>query len=190
MNPFQTEKRRLVGLFLVSLLVAPALVHAQGAKLQLNFEKLAAKAREIVDVTIDGSILGLASGFLSSAKPDEARVKELIAGLKGIYVKSYEFDVEGAYSNADVEAVRAQLAAPGWSRIVGVRSRTAGEIVEVYTRLDGAKMTGLAIIAAEPKEFTVVNIVGSIDLSKLRELEGQFGIPRMGLEQEGKPKKN
>jgi hypothetical protein len=39
------------------------------------------------------------------------------------------------------------------------------------------------IIASEPREFTVVNIVGSIDLQKLRRLEGRFGIPKLQLEQ-------
>jgi hypothetical protein len=39
------------------------------------------------------------------------------------------------------------------------------------------------VLAAEQRAFTVVNIVGPIDLSKLAELEGKFGIPRFGLEQ-------
>ncbi len=45
----------------------------------------------------------------------------------------------------------------------------------------GASQTtrGLAIIATEPRQFTVVNIVGSIDLDKLHKLEGRFGIPKL-----------
>jgi hypothetical protein len=35
------------------------------------------------------------------------------------------------------------------------------------------------VIASEPREFTIVNIVGSIDLDKISQLEGQFGIPKM-----------
>ena len=46
-----------------------------------------------------------------------------------------------------------------------------------------------AVISAEPKEFTVVNIVGPINLEKLTKLEGQFGVPDLGIEQ-AKPKKN
>jgi hypothetical protein len=41
---------------------------------------------------------------------------------------------------------------------------------------------GLALIASEPREFTIVNIVGSIDLAKLHKLEGQFGVPKLELE--------
>jgi hypothetical protein len=49
---------------------------------------------------------------------------------------------------------------------------------------------GLAIIASEPREFTIVNIVGSIDLAKLHRLEGKFGIPRLDVPDgkgDGKP---
>ena len=64
-------------------------------------------------------MLQLAAKFLSAAKPDEAQAKKLIAGLKSIYVKSFEFDKAGEYNAADVETVRAQFRGPGWSRVVG-----------------------------------------------------------------------
>ena len=34
----------------------------------------------------------LAAKFLSAGKPEEAQAKKLIAGLKSIYVKRFEFD--------------------------------------------------------------------------------------------------
>ena len=46
---------------------------------------------------------------------------------------------------------------------------------------EGEKMNGLSVIAAEPKSFTVVNIVGFIDIEKLRLLEGNFGIPKLEI---------
>ena len=55
--------------------------------------------------------------------------------------------------------------------------------------MQGEQIEGLAVISAEPKEFTVVNIVGPINLEKLTKLEGQFGVPDLGIEQ-AKPKKN
>jgi hypothetical protein len=51
--------------------------------------------------------------------------------------------------------------------------------VDVYVCLEVGKIKGLAIIASEPREFTIVNIVGSIDPDKIGRLEGQFGIPEM-----------
>jgi hypothetical protein len=53
--------------------------------------------------------------------------------------------------------------------------------------IDDDKARGLAIIASEPREFTIVNIVGAIDLEDLHDLEGKFGVP--DLEIETAPKK-
>jgi uncharacterized protein DUF4252 len=160
------------------------------AKLRIDhLEKLASKAAEVVDVTLDQSMLQLAARFMSDKRsPDEAEARELIRQLKGVYVKSFEFDKEGEYSPADVEAIRTQLHAP-WSRIVDVRSKREHENAEVYLMGGGDNISGLAIITAEPKELTVVNIVGPIDVDKLSELEGRLGVPRMGLERVSKPRK-
>jgi hypothetical protein len=35
------------------------------------------------------------------------------------------------------------------------------------------------VISAEPREITLVNIVGPVDLDKLASMEGQFGIPHI-----------
>lgn len=167
--------------------------YGQSPRLQINqLEKLSSKAAEVVDVTLDGSMLKLASKFLSAEKdPDETEVRELIKNLKGVYVKSFEFDKEGGYSEADVDSIRAQLSAPAWSRVVGVRSKRDKENTEIYlmTEGDAKNILALAIIAAEPKELTVVNIVGPIDIDKLSALEGKMGIPRLELEKQGPSRK-
>lgn len=162
---------------------------AAAQQIQLNLEHLAAKAEEAVDVKLDGSTLQLASRFLSGKSADEARVKKLIEGLQGIYVKAFEFEKPGAYTQADVEAVRSQLRSPEWSRIVGVRSRKDGENAEVFLHGAADRVTGLVILATEPTEFTVVNIVGPIDLEALSELGGQFSIPAVQLDRSKDGKK-
>jgi hypothetical protein len=162
---------------LALLIVVP--LSAQEIKLPPNIEKLADKAREVVDVTMDGSLLQLASRFLSGRDADEARVKKLIAGLKGVYVKSYQFDSRGEYDEKDLDPVRAQLKTPGWSKIVGVKDRRNNENAEVYIKSDASGIVGLAVIAAEAKELTIVQIVGSIQPEDLRDLGGHFGVPRM-----------
>jgi hypothetical protein len=47
---------------------------------------------------------------------------------------------------------------------------------------------GLAVVTTDIKEFTVVNIIGPVDLEKLTKLEGQFGVPVLDLEASPKPK--
>ncbi|HVN06006.1 MAG TPA: DUF4252 domain-containing protein [Bryobacteraceae bacterium] len=157
-------------------------VPASAQEVKWNFDKLAAKASDTVDVSLSGGLLRLATKFLSDDDKDEAQVKKLVGGLKGIYVKSFEFKKPGEYTAADLESFRAPLRSPDWERIVGVHSTEEGETVEVYVKNAGKTISGLAIIASEPKELTLVNIVGPIDLDSLSQLGGHFGIPEVETE--------
>ncbi len=146
---------------------------------KFNLQHLEAKAADTVDVSLNGATLQFAAKFLDAKDPDEAKVKKLIAGLEGIYIRAFEFKNEGAWSQNDLNQVRDQLRAPEWSRIVGIKSAEEGETAEVYIRNENKKVTGLAILAAEPKGLTVVNIVGPVDLDSIAELSGHLGIPKL-----------
>ena len=162
------------------LLLALAPLAAQEIKLPPNF---GAHASETVDVTLDSNMLQLAAKFLSADKPDEAQAKKLIAGLKSIYVKSFEFEKAGQYNAADVETVRAQFRGPGWSRVVGVQAKKDGENTEIFIRLEkDGRIGALGLVAAEDKELTIVSIVGLIDPEQLGELGGKFGIPKIDIQ--------
>ena len=183
---FQTSLK----LAAVLLLLGGAVIttHAQGARLQLDqLDSLANKASETVDVKLDERLMQTAAKIFTDK--DDAEIKEILKGLKGIYVKSFEFEKAGEYSPADVESVMSQLRGSGWSKIVGVKSKKDSDNVEVYLMTQGDLIQGLAVISAEPKEFTVVNIVGPVNLEKLTKLAGQFGVPNLGLDQ-AKPKKD
>ncbi len=152
---------------------------AQEIKMPVNLDRLAEHATETVDVSLDASMLQLASRFLSKDDPDQVHVKQLVSKLKGVYVRSFEFDKDGQYSRSDVEAIRGQLKAPGWTRIVGVKS-TKGDNSEVYLKKNGDQIAGLVVLNAEPKELTIVHIDGAIDPEELSELGGHMGIPKLG----------
>ena len=78
-----------------------------GQALDLSrLDSLSAKASDSTEVTLDGSLLKLASKFLSGNDPDEAKIKKLVASIKGIYVKTFEFKGEGEYSDSDLSAIR------------------------------------------------------------------------------------
>ncbi|MFN2455097.1 MAG: DUF4252 domain-containing protein [Pyrinomonadaceae bacterium] len=162
---------------------------AQDARLRINdLDRLAAKAATSVNVNIDGSLLQQAAKFLSGKDPEEAKVKDMIAGIKGIYVKSFEFDEAGTYTEADVQAIRSQIQRePGWTSIIEVRSKRDDLNVEVYVKKDGESVTGLAVIGTDLKNLTIVNIVGAVDLDKLSQLEGNFGVPLLELQKTSKP---
>lgn len=163
-------------LAVIPLLLASALFAQQ---FKFNLDSLAAKASDSIDLSLNSSMLQFAAKFLDGKDPDEAKVKKLIGGLEGIYIKRFEFKKGGGYADVDLESVRSQLKAPAWSKMVGYKSSTDGENAEVYMRMEASKITGIAILCEAPKELTVVNIVGPVDLDSLAELGGHMGLPRL-----------
>jgi hypothetical protein len=184
---FQIDIRTpLIALLLV--VTSSVVARAQDSKIQMgNLDHLAAKASQSVDVNLDERLMRIAAKVFSDHDADEREVKKLVAGLKGIYVKSFEFEADGQYALADVESIRSQVRGPGWSRLVNVNSRKEGNL-EVYLLLNGELIGGLAVLHTDVREFTVVNIVGPVDLEKLSKLEGQFGVPELGIEPKPKAK--
>ena len=178
-------------ILLCAFLALPALAFAADpGRLQLpDFSALSKKATQSVDISLDPALLRMASGVINSNDDsgNAAAVNGLIQGIRGIYVRSYTFDKPGEYSKADVKAVQAQLLTPGWQPIVSTHDLKQGSNVDIYILRSGNRTDGIAIIAADPREFTIVNIVGSIDLAKLAQLQGQFGVPRVGLTMNGAP---
>jgi hypothetical protein len=174
--------RKQLIVFLFAVVIATP---AAAQRLNLDFPGLADKADEVVDVTLDGAMLRLASKFLSNADREQRNVREMVQKLEGIYVRSYNFPREGMYDRAIVDRFRSQVAGgAGWQRIVNVKGRR--ENVEIYVQSRGDFVTGLVVISAEPRELTLVNIVGPIDLERLAELEGQFGIPNMSKDRKNR----
>jgi hypothetical protein len=175
--------RRMWTVILTVMLVPviPA-AQARGPRLSLEgLERLSGLASESVDVSLDTSLLGLALRFLDADNQEERALKAVAGGLQGIYVRSYQFEKDGAYPTGDVDAIRRQLASPGWSRLVGVKSRKEGSDVDVYLWLEDGHARGLGILSSGPREVTVVNILGAIELDQLRRLEG-LGVPKLEIE--------
>ena len=184
MKPTMIGSIKLIFFSLSLTLCLAVTASAQSARLQLDqLDRLEQIADQTVDVTVDQKVLNLAKIFLGKSKDkDQQKIKELIGEIEGIYVKHFRFEKAGQYSAADIEGIRAQLNGPGWSRMANVRSKRKNQNLDVYTMINGSKIGGLAVIAAEEKELTVVNIIGPIDLEKLMDLEGSFSIPSLELE--------
>ncbi len=164
-----------------SACAAPAGAQTAAGRLRLDsLERLAPKAAESVNIELDGILIKFAGSILSDNDEEERAAKEVIEGLQGIYVRSYEFKSAGEFNDADVAALREQLRAPGWSRVVDVKSKGLdfGD-AEVYLATAAGRVEGLALLFVEPRELTVINIVGSLDLDKLRRLGDN--LPRVRI---------
>ena len=148
---------------------------AQDAKLQLsNLDKLSNKAARVTDVTLDGSLLQFAVNMIQkidAEDQDVAQLQSIMKNLKGIYIKSFEFDEASQYSKADVDGIRSQLTAPRWSKIVQSVEKRRNEYDEIYVLKNGDRVGGVVILVAEARELTVVNLVGEIPMDKVASLE-------------------
>jgi len=176
---------RIAPIALLLLFGSAVASRAQSGKLQLDqLDALTNRASNTVDVKLDEHLMQT-TAKLFSGKDDDAEIKELLKNVKGIYVKSFSFEKENEYQPAEIDSVMSQLRGGGWSKIVGVTSKKENENVEVYLMMVADQISGLAVVSLNPKEVTVVNIVGPINLEKLSQLEGSFGIPDLDL---AKPK--
>lgn len=139
-------------------------------------KELAAKASDVTEVTLGKNMLDFAAKFMKGNDADDVQVKKLIQGLKGIYVREYEFDKEGEYSLDQLQQLRAYFETSDWSPIVRERERKTGETTDVMVKVVNGENQGMFILSAEPKELTIVLILGPINMEDLGELRGISGL--------------
>jgi hypothetical protein len=180
---FSAAAKLLAAAALMLLALASARAQAPDGRLRLeSLARVAPRAAETVSIDVDGILLSLGKSVLSDDDPDEKTVKEIIGGLRGVYVRSYEFKTEGEFKDADLDVLRQQLRGPGWSRLVDVKTHGIDfDGAEVYALTASGRVEGMAVLISEPKHLMVINVVGSIDLDKLKRLEGTLGIPRIHI---------
>lgn len=172
-------KMRMVKIALACLLV-PALAGAEDAKLRLpDFTSLAGKATESVNISISPWLLRMAGAFVDEKDADSAATKRLLAGIKSIEIRSYQFADDFAYSASYIDGVRSQLNRPGWSQLIQVHHRNKSEDVDMYVRIENNVTKGFALIASQPREFTIINIVGSISVDDLPKLESHLHLSKI-----------
>ena len=161
-------------LLALALAAAPALAQTSPLPLPPALEKeLAARASDVTEVTLNKNMLGFASQYMNGRDGDDAATRDLIQKLDGIYVREYEFDKDNQYTMDQIDQLRKSFETPEWSPIV--RNRERGEFTEVMVKMVNGETRGMFVLSAEPRELSIVLILGPIrmeDLSKLRGLSG------------------
>lgn len=167
-------------LILTTCLLLPVVSVAQEGKLKLpEFRSLADKATESVNISLSPWLLNMAGTFIDDKDEDSVATKRLLAGIKSIEIRSFQFSADNAYSAADIEGVRSQLTSPGWTRLVQVHHREKSEDVDMYVLIENDMSKGFALISSQPREFTIINIVGSIAVDDLPKLQSHLHLPKM-----------
>ena len=171
---------KLIAAIFLTLAASAAASAQDRGRIRLDsLDPLGPRAVEAVNVEIDSLLIKLAGSVLDDGDKEEKDVKDLITGVRGLYVRSYEFKAAGQYTESDLSQIRSQLSGPGWSRVMSLKSRGEDfDDAEVYAARDGDRVEGLVILAIDPKEVTVINVVGSVDLDKLQRLR----LPRVRIE--------
>jgi hypothetical protein len=139
-------------------------------------DKLGDKAKESSVVNLGPEQLGMLSGLTGG---EGKNLGEAAKALKSIQVRSFEFDQSGQYDVEEVRAFRDKVKASGdWVSLVSVKEK--GGFTEImYLKGTDGKSKGMLIVAAEPREVSVVHIDGPLDLSSLGKLGGIMGIPEI-----------
>jgi len=143
-------------------------------------KELAARASNVTEVTLGKNMLAFASKFMKGKDQDEEATRHLIEGLDGIYVRSYEFDKEGQYSMEEIQKLRQYFETAEWSPVVRETSRKGGETTDVMVKLVNGETHGMFILSAEPRELTIVLILGPVRMEDLGKLHGLSGLGALG----------
>lgn len=178
---------RTVRLFAMMVLLCSGLWAQSGAQLKMDLDHLEKKADEVVKVNLEGESLDLGQKLLAVRDGVAAPVKELVKGLKGIYMRRFWFRSKNTYEREDTDAIRKQMSGPGWVPMIDNRRKTEG--LTVYSYMENEKVTGVTVLSEQEQEFTVVNIVGPVDLETLINLGNQLGLPPMKIATIELPKK-
>ena len=141
-------------------------------------KKLAARASNVDEVTLNKNMLNFAGQFMNGKKKDDRQAQQIVKNLDGIYVRDFEFKTPGAYTQEDLKTIRRQFLGPQWTAMVH-SSEKNGESSDVYVKMVDGKVHGMFVLSAEPKELSLVYLSGSIDPSQLGALGGNFGVPKI-----------
>jgi hypothetical protein len=143
-------------------------------------KELAARASDVTEVTLGKNMLAFAAKFMDGKDADQAATRHLIEGLDGIYVREYEFDKEGQYSMDDIQKLRSYFETSEWSPIVRERDKRSGESTDVMIKMVNGETHGLFVLDAEPKELSIVLILGAVKMDDLHKLSGIGGLGVLG----------
>lgn len=176
------QNRIIAFIFAAAALIAPAFAQtailpalAQTAQLPASppVEKdLAARASNVDEITLSKNMLAAAAVlFMNSKDKDEAATSQLVERLDGIYVRDYEFAKEGLFSTEQIEQLRKYFETSDWTPIVRDRDQKTGESSDIMVKLVNGKSSGLFILDVEPKEISIVLILGPVGMEELGKLK-------------------
>ena len=175
-------------------LLTRASAQAPGLPLPPSVEKdLASRASNVTEVTLGKNMLSFAAKFMNGKDQDEAATKQLIQGLDGVYVREYEFDKDNQYSPDEIDHLRKYFETSEWTPLIREREKHGGETTDVLMKVVNGETKGMFILSAEPRELTIVLILGPIhpeDIGKLSHIGALSALNDIDVDSKFKGKKD
>lgn len=108
-------------------------------------------------LSIGPTTLRFAARFLD----DDPETQALLRSLDGVRVRTYEVNGDSDRITRNFERMGGKLLDDGWEPVMLVRDE--GELVQMFAKASGNRISGLTIVSADESEVVVVNVMGDID---------------------------
>lgn len=131
-----------------------------------------------LEISLEKGMLQLVAAVMGAEEPELA---ELIAGLESIRVRIAPAEsLDKASVRQRMSEATTWLEGRGWGTMLRVRE--AGEVINIYTRLSGGELQGIAVLAMEASgDAVLVNVVGSLLPEQLAGLADVLDIPQLDV---------
>jgi len=129
---------------------------------------------ELVEINLSGDTIAMALQVAGKGQPDLA---EALSGLHSIRVNVVGLDAQNREEvAARMKAVRSELDAAGWQRIVSVQEKKEDVGIFLKSRSKEAIEGVVVTVLDGRKEAVFINIAGDIKMDKLAALGDKFNL--------------
>jgi hypothetical protein len=125
-----------------------------------------------VMINIGGPLMQLLSAAAQGS--DDPEVAAIMRNLQGVRVNVYDTGGNTAPALVQMNQARQALQASDWQPFVQVKEQ--GEDVQMFTKIDGDKMQGMAIMVVNAEEAVFLNILGEIDPAHVGRVVEQLDV--------------
>lgn len=111
---------------------------------------------------------------LAAQSSDDPEAAALMQDLEGVRINIYNTGGNLDPALAQMTEAKAALEAAQWQPIIQVKEE--GENVQMFSRIEGDKMQGMAIMVVNAEEAVFLNILGTIDPSQVGRVMNQLNV--------------
>ncbi len=105
---------------------------------------------------------------------DDPEAAAMMKDLEGVRINIYDTGGNQAPALEQMTEAKAALEAARWQPFVQVKED--GENVQMFTKVEGDKMQGMAIMVVNEEEAVFLNILGEIDPAQVGRVVDQLNV--------------